>query len=457
MSNSRSLGLNRFDVLGWQGFLDAGSLARLCRTSPEFQSTGASWLINALREHVKKSSCHSSGQIVQEIQALARLAARGDAATIAALVPCLVDLPAVRQAAVCALRLVSARGDERVLQQIEVLLKEGQEPVAILHSLSQLAARGDPAAVTQVVTCLAHDSLEVRMAATDAISKLAKGDAFAITEVADLLQNGRESARQAAKIALQRIAEPGDARAVAALVKGLGATSIEARRVVVQTLEWMLPRECSADRDAAVAALVQLLESDEAPKVRATAAEALGKISLSTETTLWALSASLLDEESSVRKGAVQALGQLATLGEDNACSVAVFVDMVRDPSSEVQTVATLALGRLAQDKDSEAVPAIIGRMREGTDIVRLAAATAAGQLIQRGNSAMIAAALEAAQVPSGPTREAADFALQLLPDNLKWVHTKKWAAESPKRGCKTPEPLEGAVAFRRGHRKLVM
>jgi HEAT repeat protein len=465
MAGPRRVGLDRFHVLGWQEFLDAGSVARLHVTSIDFREQTATHLLKALRHSVSMKVADEA-RMLKVMDALARHSSKGDVATIEVLAPLVGHgEPALRQAAIAALRCVAARGDECVMQYIEAELTSGaNRKVTGLRALSMLAARGDPEAVSRVIQLLQDDDLVVRMAATDALRKLtSRGDAAAITQVGKLLLHDSVTHREAAHIALAHLAEAGDQHAIEVVRQGLDHERAQVRKDALPTLERLMTPLGNRRDGTTVAAIVKRLATDEHEGVRASAASLLGKVDPCDETVRTALFTSLLDEGASVRHAAILAIEQLAkATSTEKAAVVAVLTDASQDQDSGVRAAALQAVGRLAEDTDSEAASLILGCMGDDEARVRVAAGAAAGMLIGRGSSPMISAALSVLKGRDQNAREAASVALQKMPASLTWLlsPTSTRSIElpvSPLGRRPTLESPDSGLCIRRGHPKKLI
>lgn len=469
----RRVGLERFHVLGWQSFLDVATLFHLNGTSTEFKEETEKHLLRGLRRSVGARHL-SEGTQIKQIWALARRSKNGDPESIEALAPHLAaDSYARRQAAIGALRQLAARGHECVVRHIEALLEDGKHPqIAAIRAMGLLATRGDPVAVTRVISYLRNNDLEVRMAATDTLRKLAKkGDAAAIAQVGEILREPVESQCEAARIALVHLFVPGDAHAITVVRQGLVVDNCQVRRAAVQTLQWMLLTKGgnSEIHGEVVEALRTVAENDESDMVRAAATLSLGEVACCHDAAVRKVLVARLreDESPEVRRSSVVALERLSVAAGDSAEVATVLRATLTDDATAVKAAGVAAVARLVEDADAELALAIVTCMKGDTQAVRLAGTAAAGQLIGRGSNAMVCAALQVLRDSAGkeePLRDAASIALQQLPSHLKWVLSTRWTGGielpiSPV-GRKVPcavEVAEASSAVRRSHRKRVI
>ena len=163
--------------------------------------------------------------------------------------------------------------------------------------------------------------------------------------------------RQAAE-ALGRMSDP---RSVEPLIDGLSDPDPLIRRQIIQALGKIKdPR--------AIDPLIKILiDTDEKPYIRATAAEALG--SIQQDIAVNALISALYDEHWVVRSRAVQALGKIK-----DPRAVDSLIGRLKDGDATVRGYAAQALGEL---KDARAVEPLKAALEDGSLTVRKKAAQA--------------------------------------------------------------------------------
>ncbi len=152
----------------------------------------------------------------------------------------------------------------------------------------------------------------------------------------------------------------------------------------------------------------QLLESlkDEAPEVRRTAAESLGKIG--DPRVVDAILSLGHDPEAIVREASVQAMGRLKPTATDGV--LALLTQSLEDPAESVRTAAVVAIGEI--EPGARLLQPVVGLLRSPDVLIRRAAAQALIQIdSSQGVSTLIAAGRDSdAEVRQGVLAAVAEW-----------------------------------------------
>jgi len=468
---SRSIGLERFHVLGWQYCLDHCSLVRLRTTSNEFWREVTPHLLASLQMSLRKEDCKpmrsryrdadlssqrttaSSRSLCQAIEALLHLAPAGDAASIQAVAVLLAHAnQAVRKAALVALRRLAPRGDSCALAVITSLPKYSEEcRCTALRALGWLASRGDEEAVYKVVSGLEDDQLVVRMAAVDALRCLVdKGNRSAIAKVIERCRHDNAGVREAALIVLNHLSDKGDEAVIDMVRQGLEANTPAVRCTAVCALERLSPREHSG-----VITLLSLqLASDDDVKVRVACAQVLGAVAAPGSRLVQnSILVGLKDSAATVRAAAVCTLEK--TLAADGSSeespAIQALASMTKDISPIVRAVAVVILGRVCGGCGNGHME-VAACLEDECELVRAAATEAAAQLVKKGSIPMITTMLGLVQHHDENVRQATNVALERLPAKYGWIKEKQWHPNEVPEGL---YPRSQVQLVRHGRRKL--
>lgn len=296
--------------------------------------------------------------------------------------------------------------------ELLVGLLEGSDRETCQAAVEVLGRMGDTRAVPALMRLLAGDS-ELAVAAASALAKM--GDRRAFEGLLDLLGHPDVAVRQAAIAALDSLGHPALPSHTAVLLSDPNPLVRESavkiagyfafpecidhlfacchdpeervRRAAIEHLPYLeenAPGEGSALGHRAFDTLTAALSQD-TPKVRATAARALGEVD--SERALPYLLTALQDGEPGVREGAARAIGKL-TVGvagvlSTEALNQSGFGALARvvqtDSVSAVRAASAEALGRLGGERAIPILASLL-EVEEGGDVVR-AALMALGQL----------------------------------------------------------------------------
>lgn len=361
-------------------------------------------------------------------------------------------------------------GSNLTARQLLIILKTDKEPrrrTVAVSVLDQLGAEYRPA-LTGALTALKEDTeSDVREAAVHTVARLAqksheikekeKRDRavesrdLAIEALRQALKSDRaEKVREAAASALGRIGTSDNVpeasllaafrgsvpyltdalkdphsgtRAAAAEALGrMGSHSREAVPALIDTFKdrkadrfvrgfaaMALGRIGGAAAQPAVAPLATaLLETDSAPEVRRSAAEALGMLKTEAASAAGPLGQALKDRNTPVRRAAAAALGQI---GPEAQTALAALKEAVKDDDKFVRAQVFHVLGGLPQSA-AESVPLLVVGMKDQLLEVRLAAIEALGHLGPEAKAA-IPALTAATRDSQTVVREAATEALK--------------------------------------------
>mmetsp|Transcript_10457 Transcript_10457/g.30365 ORF Transcript_10457/g.30365 Transcript_10457/m.30365 type:complete len:499 (-) Transcript_10457:173-1669(-) len=444
-------------LLGWQSFLGARSLGGLRAASIQHREETHAYLVSSLCEIVSDKRQPP----LKELLALAKCASRGDVNAINAVASRLEGKdPSVHRAALSALRCLADRGNATALRAIDAHLVSDDLGArsAALAALGLMARRGDRSIISKVVRRLSDNDLVVRMKAAQVLRQVAeKGDPLLIDELLPGLWGADDGAREATEIAFHQAAGRSDANTALKLKTALlnepaCVSETAARRAILRALVHV-GSEGEA-RAIAAEAVTSALASSVARRV---AVEALGELAdFDDERARRALRHLLFEDgDPTVRRAVVVALERLQTApgqprplsggsasssppssaagrtdGRGGAGDLEIVESLegaLRDRDAGVRVAAVLGLGRAIGAEHRNGIAEKVAARFEDTDqSVRTATVDAAGRLIQKGNLGMVAEALR--MLRKG--HKDVEFALDRLPDNLRWLRTSRWLPE---------------------------
>ena len=313
------------------------------------------------------------------VAALGAIGQRGDRAVVVPLIARLADDKAdVKRAAIEQLQAI---GDRRAVVALVALFSDSATEVqkAAVVAVGKL---GDPAAVPAVQRLLAAPQPDVRAVAITALGDLAAGDA--LDELIALLAGTGEHARRAA-VALGQIARAGDATVAPVALRALVAATDDpsARPGAIEGLR--------LTGSAAVPVLIDNLEGRQPGDAR-TVVELLAEVGDARATR------ALIDE---LERGRVAVATTIAALARTGAARALVPVlRLIATGEPGVRRAAMTALGPLL-GRDPRAADALVDRLTDDDEELRVLAAEYLGQI--RARSAV--AALVAMIGPSQPER----------------------------------------------------
>mmetsp|Transcript_3499 Transcript_3499/g.8817 ORF Transcript_3499/g.8817 Transcript_3499/m.8817 type:complete len:282 (+) Transcript_3499:43-888(+) len=191
---------------------DYADLSEFCRSG---DSALCVLLVISLNEAI--GDLKISSRRLPALQDLARLGLRGGEDAVAAVMSCCSEDRdwQIRLAAVEALAKVAPRGDERAVTKLLGCLEHRERNVrrAALRALSCVAGRGDAHAVGAVRCCLQDPHGMVRRAAVATMAQVtSKDDRAAIAAVERCREDTDEDVREAAEQALMALAEQSNQR-----------------------------------------------------------------------------------------------------------------------------------------------------------------------------------------------------------------------------------------------------
>eukprot|EP00931_Biecheleriopsis_adriatica_P045082 TRINITY_DN25837_c0_g1_i1.p1 TRINITY_DN25837_c0_g1~~TRINITY_DN25837_c0_g1_i1.p1 ORF type:complete len:451 (+),score=74.81 TRINITY_DN25837_c0_g1_i1:94-1446(+) len=415
----------RIQVLGWQAFLDVPALSTLHAASPKCAHNTSSYLLAALILLLQRQDCSH-----RALKMLARVAPKGHPRVIEAVASCLASHDCcIRRLATRSLRsIVAGPGDMTAVKFTSTLLSHECEDVreSAVAAFGRIAGRGDLGAIALITSCLADQQLRVRMAATDALHRIAMGNLqAAVPGVVELLDHEDAGTREVALIALQRIVSQGQGdvyAAIAALESGIGCMRPEGRKMVLLALQQIAPR---GEPDV-LSKVVRFL-GDADVEVKKCTLQTLGTLADSVDTSmLKALADSFQDANPIVRAVAVAAFGKLAV--QDERLQV-MMVERLDDPIPSVRCAAILVVGRCAKAHDETVPLKLASFMAEDEDrVCQLAAQQALGQLLHRGFASTLPVLRRLLlEHPECSVRNAAQQALERLPQQWQWLRCAKW------------------------------
>jgi HEAT repeat protein/beta-lactamase regulating signal transducer with metallopeptidase domain len=249
-----------------------------------------------------------------------------------------------------------AQGNETAIPALISVLNDSSVNVR-LAAVEALGNLQDPRAIDALVQALRTDTdAKVREAAANSLGEI--DSARAVPGLIAALGAERVAAVRA-KIAWA-LGEIDDARAVEALSAAVRDTNVEVRRQVV----WAIGEIQNAEGIPALTAAAK----DPDAEVRKTAIWGLGETE--DKRSLPVLEAAIRDADVEVRKQAVESIGQL----DDLKTAPAGLLTALRDDDKEVRKAAAEALGNI---EDEEAVPALVPLTRDKATEVKHAAVEA--------------------------------------------------------------------------------
>ena len=220
---------------------------------------------------------------------------------------------------------------QRIKRLVRNLFAPGATVQDMLDDLKKIGNSGSVAKfiAPDIVKCLKDDNQEVRQSTAEVLGKIGNASEPVVASLLALLQDNEPKVRYSAALALSNLANRSD------VVEGL--------LVLLQNNEKVLGN-LDNGFEIVVQALLALLQDNE-PKVRYSAAEALGNLGNgSDETVVQALLALLQDSNSKVRLFAIRALGNLGNTSEPvlQGLSTLAKYDTPRVRSSAVEVLEKL-------------------------------------------------------------------------------------------------------------------
>ena len=232
-------------------------------------------------------------------------------------------------------------------------------------------------AVKTLESSLADASVQVRLQATLALSRIGSAASITVPSLIPLLKDADETVRCQAAETLGGLG--GDSEAVvAALVEMLADASGAVKEAAVRALGAL-----KKDAAAAVPVLVPLLQ-DRDESVRTAAAEAIAQVGPIEGAAAESLVEGLSSSDNVVRAQTAEALG---TIG--SAESAPALVDAMSDNNDRVRSAAVEALGKIGESAAEVAVPGLVEALRDHDNEVSAAAAEALGQMGESADDAI--------------------------------------------------------------------
>ena len=375
----------------------------------------------------------------EAVSALRRVAEKGDAAAIAALLSCVAgdadSLLRTEAMQVLAggyhLSSMVEKGNEEVIAAfLQRVTDEDWEVLreAVL-SLARVTEKGCHRGVIRAVSDLVTDSdRSLRKAALDVLPQVCeKADEEVIATLLSHLLGNRPGRNEVAKLlaSMVDLDEKGNGKVIAALLARVADKNPHVRRQVAHALRtqgaeqdrtrviravlglvaedrtWdvlhgsvvedvVVAESEKGDEEAIAAFLTQLLKDKNLwHEVAEAFLSVVGEIQKGNEEVIAALLDRLADKN---RGGIVRALVQVAEKG----CRVVIgaVLGLVTDKSGDVRTAAINALVVVAEKGDEEVIAAILGRVADGDSNVRRAAVKAVPTVVGKGDPKAIAALL---------------------------------------------------------------
>lgn len=267
------------------------------------------------------------GVACASVAALARVSGPvGDQVVISDLVDRLADsCPSVREAAAKALAQTqpSGCGPLGVIEALVASAADAQKPVrkAVVQTLAEVAPSGDALAIATIIGRVEDWDGEVRIAAVEALGRLARGGEHqdALSAVLLRLEDWHPGVRLASVEALVKVAPDADRRTTDALCSCLAEDFEDVRAAAVKALALKAPH---GDRHACSALIALLEDHDDA--VEEAAVDTLASLLASPEAALVALASLKGHADGWVR----QAAARVQAACEERAASEATgFVD----------------------------------------------------------------------------------------------------------------------------------
>lgn len=310
---------------------------------------------------------------------------------------------------------------------------------AAANALGHIGAEGAVDALIQVLEPGAEPDPKVRGSATNALGQI--GDRRAVAALISVLDPARESEERVRASAASALGRIGDRVAVAPLVAVASGETAEARvRGAAATALGLL-----ADARATLV-LTRLLDpaAEPDPRVRASAAVALGRVGCESAAALRQALAPGAEPDPRVRAAAAAALGE----GQDPEAipTLTRLLDAAREADPFVRAAAANALGQVGDASAVNGLSRVLTPAVEPEQAVRGSVANALGRIGHRSAVPALSAVLRPGAEPDAVVRASAARALGLVSDRTAVEALLGVLADGPELDAFVQEAAVGAL-----------